>query len=560
MHTDKITAIHLIELLIKAEVMDFIISPGSRNAPLINELVHRNNINLYSIPDERSAGFYALGMSLKTKMPTAVICTSGSALLNYLPAVSEAYYQSIPLIVISADRPHYRIDKGEGQTIHQKGALSNFIRAEINIPLDNAVLDYNDLDEKIITAIQLSITPLTGPIHINIEFDEPLYDNLEVYNSKIFFTGLKSLNTNRNELLLEEYIHSFDQSEKIMILCGQMNRNEGLEMVLKQFSEFQNTIILTESTANLKGENIIPSIDKTILTFGEDNPVFAPDLLITIGDAIISKIIKRFLRKAKPGQHWHIHPRGVFRDTYDVLSHKINKRPKDFLDGLLSAVKPKESDFRNKWLTQYSIASKLHKSYLINTPFSDLKVFEFVFDNIPEAASIHISNSSPIRYQQLFEPKRNLITYSNRGTSGIDGCLSTAAGFALKNETDTWLITGDISFLYDSNAWWNEYDPGLKVILINNGGGGIFRILPGPTDIPGFETFFETNHQVKIKELCSAFDLNYFYAQELDKLEENFEKLKESEGVSVLEIKTPRTLNAKILRDYFNDLNNNEDE
>ena len=560
MHTDKITAIHLIELLIKTEVKDFIISPGSRNAPLINELVHRKNINLFSIPDERSAGFYALGMSLKTKRPSAVICTSGSALLNYLPAVSEAYYQNVPLIVISADRPHFRIDKGEGQTIRQMGALSNFIRAEINIPLDDEVSNYIELDIKTASAIQLSIAPVPGPIHINIEFDEPLYKSLESYDCGGINTDLKPLKSESNKTPLKGYVQLFDQAKKVMILCGQMDRNEELEVILNQFSVNQNTVILTESTANLKGENIIPSIDKTILTFGENNLDYAPDLLITLGDAIISKIVKRFLRKAKPDQHWHIHQNGVFRDTYDVLSHKITEKPEVFLSELLPGVNHQESKFKEKWLAQYSIAEQSHKTYLGNTPFSDLKVFEFLFNNIPTGASIHISNSSPIRYQQLFEPEQNLVTYSNRGTSGIDGCLSTAAGFAIKNKTETWLITGDISFLYDSNAWWNEYDPDLKVILINNGGGGIFRILPGPTDIPGFETFFETNHQVKIKDLCSAFDLTYFYVNDSEKLKVNFEKLKESSGVSVLEIETPRTLNAKILRDYFKDLNNNKDE
>jgi len=560
MHTDKFAAIHLIELLIKSEIKDFIISPGSRNAPLINELVHRNDINLYSIPDERSAGFYALGMSLKTKRPTVVICTSGSALLNYLPAVSEAYYQNIPLIVISADRPHFRIDKGEGQTIRQRGALSNFIRSEINIPLDVELSDYDDLDKKIVSVIQLAQIPKPGPVHFNIEFDEPLYNSIERYNSEAINIDIKDLESDITKVSLNEYINLFERANKIMILCGQMDKNEALALVLNQFSALQNTVILAESTANLIGENIIPSIDKTILTFGEDNLDFAPDLLITLGDAIISKIIKRYLRKSKPVHHWHIHPNDVFRDTYDVLSHKIDDNPEIFLSALLPSITNSESDFQDRWLKQYSSAIKAHEVYLKEAPYSDLKVFEYLFDNIPSGASIHVSNSSPIRYQQLFDPKRALVTYSNRGTSGIDGCLSTSAGFALKNNADTWLITGDISFLYDSNAWLNDYNPDLKVLLINNGGGGIFRILPGPTDIPGFETFFETNHHVKIMDLCSAFDLAYFYANDLDLLEVNFEKLKESKGVTVLEIETPRNLNAKILRDYFKVLKNNKDE
>jgi 2-succinyl-5-enolpyruvyl-6-hydroxy-3-cyclohexene-1-carboxylate synthase len=555
MHSDKISAIHLIEILIKNKVKDFIISPGSRNAPLINELVHRNNINLYSIPDERSAGFYALGMSLKTKRPSVVVCTSGSALLNYLPAVSEAFYQNIPLIVISADRPFFRIDKGEGQTIRQLGALSNFIRGEFNIPLDEKITNYEKLDNGISVAVQLSQNPVPGPVHINIEFDEPLYNNLEHYEIADVKYNIKGTLSENMMQLDKVYVEMFNNTGKVMILCGQMDRNRDLENLLQQFSLLDNVVVLTESTANINGENIIPSVDKTILTFGENNLDFAPNLLISLGDAIISKIVKRHLRNGKPIYHWQVHPFGVFRDTYDVLSHEITAKPEVFLNELLENITTVESKYNATWQKQYDIAKKVHEKYLKNAPFSDLKVFEFILNNIPKKASVHIANSSPIRYQQLFEPVNKLETLSNRGTSGIDGCLSTAAGFAIKNDAETWLITGDVSFLYDSNARWNDYRRDLKVILINNGGGGRFRILPGPKTIPEFETYFETKHQVNIKKLCSAFDLMYFYAEDSKSMVLNFKKLKKSSGISVLEIKTPGTLNAEILTDYFKALN-----
>lgn len=557
MHTDKISAIHLIETLIRSDVKDFIISPGSRNAPLINELVHRESINLYSIPDERSAGFYALGMSIKTKSPTVVICTSGSALLNYLPAVSEAYYQNVPLIVISADRPSFRIDKGEGQTIRQRGALTNFIRCEYNIPLDEMITDYGDLDAEISKVIRLSSLPIPGPIHINIEFDEPLYNNLKKYTFNAKELSINNRITIDKTDLSEVYIESINRTSKVMILCGQMDKNAPLEAVLSQFSELENVVVLTESTANIKGKNIIPSIDKTILTFGEDNLAFAPELLITIGDAVISKIVKRYLRKSKPTAHWQIHPYGVFRDTYDVLSHQIAALPEEFLGQLLQKVTPNQSEYKHKWLAEYAKSENIHRQYLSHVPFSDLKVFEYLLNNIPDGAALHVSNSSPIRYQQLFNPDRSVETFSNRGTSGIDGCLSTASGFALKHNGQTWLITGDISFLYDSNAWWNNYQSDLKVVLINNGGGGIFRILPGPKQIPEFETYFETHCEVNIKELCSAFDLTYFYADDLDKLILSFQKLTKSVGKSVLEVKTPRTQNAEVLLNYFKALKTN---
>jgi len=555
MHTDKISAIHLVEILIKSKVKDFIISPGSRNAPLINELVHRENINLYSIPDERSAGFYALGMSLKTKRPTVVICTSGSALLNYLPAVSEAFYQNVPLIVVSSDRPFFRIDKGEGQTIRQRGALVNFIRGEFNIPLDEKITDYSKLDKELSIAVQLSSAPVPGPVHINIEFDEPLYNSIKKYDTANIIYHINDSVSGNNTFLSKAFIEGFNHTKKVMVLCGQMDKNTALEKILNRFSGLKNVVVLTESTANVKGESIIPSIDKTILTFGENNLDFVPDLIITVGDAIISKIIKRFLRNGKPTNHWQIHPNGVFKDTYDVLSNKITAKPELFLKQLYKRVTGIESNYNSNWLNQYKIAKKTHRDYLQKIPFSDFKVFEFILNHIPNGSSIHIANSSPIRYQQLFEPINNLETFSNRGTSGIDGCLSTAAGFAIKHHDTTWLITGDISFLYDSNAWWNKYRPDLKVILINNGGGGIFRILPGPGKIPGFETYFETHNNIDINQLCAAFDLAYFYAEDLVDLNANFKKLKRSKGISVLEIKTPRKLNAEILTNYFKALN-----
>ena len=557
MHSNKISVIHLIQLLIKSGVSDFIISPGSRNAPLILELTNRKDINLYSIADERSAGFYALGMSMVTKKPTVVICTSGSALLNYLPSVSEAFYRNIPLIVISSDRPFYRIDKGEGQTINQRGALANFIIGEMNISLDENINDFSILDNEISRLIQKSSHPTPGPIHFNIEFEEPLYSSVESYDLDSIKHIVTNISSDIKPKLSKECIELFNRSAKVMILCGQMERNSELELILNKFSSLENVVILTETTANVEGEKIIPSIDKVVLTFGEEDEEFHPDLLITVGDAIISKIIKKFIRKSNPKYHFQIHPNGVFRNTYDVLSHKINSAPESFLTELIKKVSTVKSDYGSNWSQQYEFANKIHDAFLSSAPYSDLKVFEFILKNLPENINLHVSNSSPIRYHQLFDFNKNIRTYCNRGTSGIDGCLSTAAGFAIKKDSPTWFITGDVSFLYDSNAWWNNYKPDLKVILINNGGGGIFRILPGPKDIPDFETYFETQHDVNISKLCLAFDIIHYSANNIEEVALNLELLNESKGISVLEIKTPQTLNAEVLKMYFKALKEN---
>jgi len=549
MHTDKKATIHLIEILLQKGVLDFIISPGSRNAPLIMELTARKNVNLYSIPDERSAAFFAIGMYLKTKKAVAVLCTSGSALLNYAPAVAEAYYQGIPMFILSADRPEIWLDQGEGQTINQRRALHNFINAEINIELDNKVQDYDHLDALISETVDQAFYPTLGPVHINIEYDEPLYGSVE--NADL--SSIKCIDTEIMPLPSIDVNHFAEQikkSKKVLVLCGQLAPDTELNRSLAAFAKNEQVVVLTESTSNLNSSSFIPSVDKTLMMFDEHFERYKPEILITIGDAIISKIVKRLLRKHSPHAHWQVSASGIFRDTYQCLSDRIHINPELFFTQLAAYDLNTSSDYAAKWMNQYKRASLLYTGYKKHLGFTDFFVFDTILNFIDSGSEIHVANSSPIRYQQLFESKGHL-TYCNRGTSGIDGCSSTAFGFSLKNENPTWLITGDVSFLYDSNAWWNSYKSQLKVILINNGGGGIFRIIPGPATVKEFETYFETPTQVDISSICKAYGMHYFFADGEESLRNGCELLLRSEGISLLEIKTDREKNAAVLNDYF---------
>lgn len=549
MHTDKKATIHLIDILIQKGVLDFIISPGSRNAPLIMELTGRENVNLYSIPDERSAAFVALGMYLKTKRPVAVLCTSGSALLNYAPAVAEAYYQGIPLFILSADRPEIWLDQGEGQTINQRRALHNFINAEMNIDLDSETQDYDHLDALISKTVDHAFYPTLGPVHINIEYDEPLYGSVE--NADL--SSIKCIDTEIMPLPgidVNHFAEQIKKSKKVLVLCGQLAPDDAINQSLAAFAKNEQVVVLTESTSNLHSSSFIPSVDKTLMMFEEQFEDYKPEILITIGDAIISKIVKRLLRKHSPQAHWQVSASGIFRDTYQCLSDRIHLKPDVFFAQLNEFELNTASDYAVKWMRKYERASLLYTEFKKQLGFTDFFVFDTILNFIDSGNDVHVANSSPIRYQQLFESKGHL-TYCNRGTSGIDGCSSTAFGFSLKNENPTWLITGDVSFLYDSNAWWNSYKTQLKIILINNGGGGIFRIIPGPSSVKDFETYFETPGKVDIKFLCKAYGINYFRADREDNLLEGCELLVNSEGISLLEIKTDREKNAKVLKDYF---------
>lgn len=550
MHTDKKATRHLIEILIQKGVRDYIISPGSRNAPLIMELTGRENVNLYSIADERSAAFVAIGMYLKTKRAVAVLCTSGSALLNYAPAAAEAYYQGIPLIIISADRPEIWLDQGEGQTINQRKALQNFINAEVNIELDSEEVNYKDLDKEICKLIDSAFSPSPGPVHINIEYDEPLYTGKE----NIDLNSILCIDTRKNvsqTIDLSAFADQIGKSKKVLVLCGQLLPNAELNTSLEKFAQNEQVVVLTESTSNLNSLSFIPSIDKTILMFEKKFEDYKPDILITIGDAVISKIVKRVLRKHSPREHWQINSSGVFRDTYKCLSERIQMDPGLFFDELSEYELNASSDYSKDWMEKYLIANELYKSFKKDLGFTDFFVFDYILNFIEKGSEVHVANSSPIRYQQLFESKGHL-TYCNRGTSGIDGCSSTALGFSLKSEKPTWLLTGDVSFLYDSNAYWNNYKSQLKIILINNGGGGIFRIIPGPMKVKNFETYFETPGKVNFKLLCEAYGINYFMADDENSLNKGCDSISKSEGISLLEIKTEREKNALVLNDYFN--------
>ena len=297
-----------------------------------------------------------------------------------------------------------------------------------------------------------------------------------------------------------------------------------------------------------KGESMFEVLSVNTITCSF--AAYSPEILISIGDAIISKMIKKHLRKHPANEHWQISPNGVFRDTYNCLSHKINCDNTSFFSYVNIANGNSDSNYAKQWQMAFLSSKEKHKAYFENLEFSDLKVFDCIFKKLEANTDLHISNSSPIRYQQLFETKK-INSFCNRGTSGIDGCSSTALGYSIKNDNETWFISGDVSFLYDSNAWWNNYRSNIKIIVINNGGGGIFRILPGPEKIDDFETFFETKHNVNIEMLCKAYSLDYVAAETIESLESGMEVLKSSKNAILLEIKTPSLSNAKQLRDYF---------
>ena len=555
MTSDKKSISLLADIFVKSGLNDIVISPGSRNAPIILSFANRKEINAFSIIDERSAAFFAVGLALKTKKTVAIACTSGSAVLNYASAISEAFYQKIPLLILTADRPKHLIDVGDGQTIRQENVFNNFVKKSFQLPLEVSTKDAVAEAEEIINeAINISQFPEPGPVHINIPFDEPLYNSTnEIIEGKLI--AFKNQLPFIPKSIIIDLAQKWNNCKKVMIIAAQALPNPELNKTLQNISRNENTVLLSETTSNLNGENFINTIDNVVSTIAEDeSEKFKPEILITFGGQVVSKMIKKFLRKNKPSMHWHISPSGEKMDTYFSLTEVIESDALDFFNQISKNLLNTKGKYSELWQSRKSKVDKMKEDYLAKAEYSDFKVFESILKHLPTFSILHLGNSTPVRYSQLFGSKKDIVYNSNRGVSGIDGQVSTAVGYSYYSKKLNVLITGDLGFLYDSNGLMNNYlKPNLKIIVINNSGGGIFRFMPGPDTSPNLEEFFVAKHNWKAEFICKAFDVDYFKTENLKDLEETLPNFLNSKSnkTEVLEIFTPADKNAKILREYF---------
>lgn len=534
--------------LFKAKgINHIIISPGSRNAPLTIGFTNDSFFTCYSIVDERCAAFFAMGIAQQTGKPSAVLCTSGSALLNYYPAVAEAFYSQIPLIVVSADRPTSKIDIGDGQTIRQRNVFENHSLFNANLS-DEASISNDELIQKAI----FTAKNRKGPVHINAPFEEPLYNIVNKYSY--------------NPVLLKDEVDAkaeaeFDtaiiqNAEKIVILIGSQNPNIISKENIDYLTSLPNVVILTEINSNIHHKNIVANIDTLITTFSEDDfKDFQPDLLLTFGGMIVSKRVKALFRNYPAKNHWHIDELRAY-DTFSSLTKHIAVSPNHFINQIKNQILATDSNFSEKIQVIMNNRKKGHETYMDAIPFSDLKSFHIIWKNLPQNIQLQISNSAVIRYAQLFDTDKSIDVYCNRGTSGIDGSTSTAIGAAVISNKPTVLISGDISFFYDSNALWNNYIPNnFKIIIINNSGGGIFRILPGHVENKTFNTFFETEHNLTAEHLAKMYQFNYLTANNEEELNLALKLLfSNNTQPQILEVFTPSKINRDLLRNYFTNI------
>ena len=552
----------IVSLLEKHGVKRAIVSPGSRNAPLLIALSRSKSIVSDVVVDERSAGFIALGYATVSEEPVALVCTSGSALLNYGPAIAEAFYRKTPLIVISADRPKEWIGQDDSQTIVQYNALSNYVKKSYDLPSGQGDNDIWYANRVVNDALLTAINGKNGPVHVNVQLAEPLGamidDSIDADNA-IFNRHIQMVKPfpQLAPLQSKQLAECIASHKKVMIVVGFMPPNKELNTALNTLSNLPNIVVLTETIANISGNRIIGNVDAALSSIKDDDTLeMVPDVVISTGGALVSRHIKQFIRNHKVKEHWHV---GEVEDTVDCfmqLTLRVEISPEVFFSQLASSLLQfnTESDYAQKWETIRNRAVSLTSSYAAKSTWSDFKAFATFIPLIPQRWNVQYSNGTAIRYAQIFGNHKYHRCDCNRGVSGIDGCTSTAIGAALayKPET-TLLVTGDMSFKYDISALLStQIGPHFKIIVINNNGGGIFRFIASTSNLDIREKMFCCPAETSYEELFKAHGFAFFEANDEEELRSSFEKFaSETSLPSALVVNTDGELSAQILKDYF---------
>ncbi|MFM7006562.1 MAG: 2-succinyl-5-enolpyruvyl-6-hydroxy-3-cyclohexene-1-carboxylic-acid synthase [Flavobacteriales bacterium] len=546
--SDKELVQFVVAALAHYGIQKVILSPGSRNSSFAIAFDAHPAIETLVVHDERAAAFIALGWAEQTQQPVALCCTSGSACLNYYPALAEAYYRNIPLLALTADRPSKWINQGDGQTIVQAEVFKNHCHAYLGF--DEDTFEVNEQSQtQLFGLLQHLYKPWKGPIHLNIGLNEPLY-------------GLAALHTFNFAALAQEHLttslpdFSVLDGKKILVLVGQMEHQPQLEKKLAEFAAYSNVVVLVENTSNLQHPLFNACIDRSLNGFDPSDLNFQPEVLISIGGAVVSKRIKAFLRQTKLALHWRLAADFPEMNTYGTLSACININPVHFFENILKEnLNLNTENFQGKWKALDYLAKDKQGLYETNPEqLFDYDIFAAVQETLTEPTVLHLANSSVVRYAQLFDPIAGVNYRSNRGTSGIDGSVSTAVGAALAAPAQQHLlICGDTSFIYDSNALWTSPFPkNLKIIIIQNHGGGIFQIIPGPASSPLRSTYFEATHQKSPGKIAEGFGFGVLYHQDKASLRATLDHFLKQEAYQIIEISTQQDANAGVLQDFFN--------
>ena len=557
--TDKVSCLAIIELLAAHGVKDIVLSPGSRNTPLIIAARrYGHGVRTHVVIDERTAAFFGLGIALQTRCPVALICTSGTAVLNYGPAIAEAYYRHMPLIAISADRPAEWIDQDDSQTIRQAGVLGNIVKGSFDICGDNSdsKVMRKFVSRTVNDAINLALRGPQGPVHINVRLDEPLGSLADTDKSGAVKIELLTDNTPRLDEHQYKSLAKGLAGKRVMVIAGFGYGSHRLDAAIDRFAIKTGATVFNEAQSNIRPRTGIGHIDACLsVCTDSDLDRLRPDIVISFGGSIVSRMIKNYLRRYDDLDHWHI---GRSLNTIDclmALTRRIECDEPAFFESMAKYAEDdtEQHSYLRSWLEVAVMARNKLKHAFATCPWSDFYATGQILKLVPRDWHLQLSNGTAVRYAQLFDYSAFESIECNRGVSGIDGSTSTAIGSHIDFGGVTLLLTGDMSAQYDIGALaLGEITPRFKMAVLNNSGGGIFRFIKTTSHLDELEECFAAKVNLPLRQLAEAYGFAYFEADGKERLNEEFSHFAgETRRPAIINIITPPDVSADILKEFF---------
>ena len=557
-----------IKKIVSYGIKDIVISPGSRSTPLVSNLLkNKNYFNLKMILDERSAAFFSLGVSKVTKTPTIIICTSGTAPLNYLPAVAEAYHSRVPLIVITADRPMIYRNSGSNQTLNQTNIYNSSIKWFYDIPVkddtENSVHIENIFDK----AIMQAVTNPYGPVHINWQFEEPLSDGENVKIEKtIKIKNFTKEFVLENTSKINEFLNLVINKKGILLAGPEIDKpNE-----IIQLANFLNWPIIADPLSNVRNYKFY---DKATIIDTADILCRSSKLLketietvIHVGAPPVSKFIINKLRNVKN----HI----FFEKSIDVLQEffpitlHIQTNIEQFIKDTKKSELYKPTELDDKWRLslQYlnSIAKIEINNYFIKN-LQELEIKKNLINILTDNNILVVGNSLTVRLLDIILTDSNInFIYGNRGLSGIDGNIAIASGISSTTDLRVVLDIGDLAFLHDSNSILTarNHAKNLTILVNNNYGGQVFSLLPQAKNLENIfdEWFISEQKNISIENLAKSYGCKYYLSKNIEDFKNIFDDSKNIEGVKIIEVKYPKNQYSNLSNIYMNLVKKIEDK
>ena len=539
----------LISLLKKYGVKHIVLSPGGRNVPFVHSVENDKDFSCYSIVDERSAAFFAIGMIQYLKEPVAICCTSATAVCNYMSAVEEAFYQHLPLIVLTADRNSYYLNQDEDQMIPQTNIYRDVCKKEVTLPIVKDETDEWHCARLVNEALSELNHDTAGPVHINFQVEKVG----EGYSTEPLpnVTKIERVMCNSSDTLWSRMRTELREKRILLIFGQQLYVSKELVELLNKFTEQFDCTIAADYLSNLHCDKMINTFTISNTNSFESMNELLPDIVITMGGNYVSEIRGWLKRNVGNFKHWKVSQRGDFADQFRNLTCVFECSAEHFLTQMLITGQPSSKrSYFDKWKTA------LEHVIIPDLPYSSMYAVSKFLPRIPANSKLHLANSNSVRIAQMFELDKSVEVFCNRGCNGIDGSLSAFVGQANIASEVCFLLVGDLSFFYDMNGLWNRYiNSNMRILLNNNEGAGIFHVSPGKKLLPTINAYTAAEHNASAEEWVKSRGFNYISSHtkvEFDKGLDVFVD-PDTEGPIFFEVFTDKETDAKVMSDFYNE-------